>query len=189
MPRMFSSLASLKIRSPDNERTDKGLSRSGSVSSVARMPFLGVAKVPETITNGLPEPEKTSPIAAMAARSTAAAWGKLVMSKMKARWMIPSHFAAPDLRLSVSSRVPRWGSAPRLMRVEAWASVRTRPSTEWPWERSSRVVAWPMKPAAPVTKTCMVVVTGWEEDGSAEYLERIFGLEINPWTRTGEIQD
>ena len=158
MPRICFSFDSAYTRSADRARASMGVPRNGSVSSVPRVP-LGKLSVPDAMMSGLLVPARTSPIAPMAALSVAQAPSKSEKSWMKARWMTASLAWAPLCRLARSLRSPLWGWAPASVRAETEAGFRARPRTWWPFLSSSRTVAWPMKPAAPVTKTRMV---GWE---------------------------
>lgn len=99
-------------------------------------------------------------MASMAALSAVQELAMSLKSWMKARWMTPSEASAPRRRLSRSLRSPVRGMPPAAVMIEALDSFRARPITEWPCKRSSFMVAWPMKPAAPVTKTRMVCFVG-----------------------------
>src|SRR5438105_4645535 len=67
--------------------------------------------------------------------------------------MTPSAAADPLRRLSRSSSAPRCTSAPAEASDAAAASERARPRTWCPAAESSRTMAEPMYPVAPVTKT------------------------------------
>ena len=74
---------------------------------------------------------------------------------------------------------PRCTVAPRSVRVEAEASLRARPRTVCPWARSSVVTAWPMKPDAPVTKTC--IVSGALLEGSMGFCQSEVNVDSVGW--------
>ena len=143
--------------SSDPTRGAVASSGPATMSSVPGRPGAIIASmsVPDAITNGLPDPARTSPIAWTAFRSAAPAAAKSPKSCLNARWMTPSASAAPARRLSMSSREPRRTRAPAAVRASAEASDLARPVTSWPAAMSSGTTADPTQPDAPVTKTCM----------------------------------
>src|SRR5579871_6059196 len=107
---------------------------------------------------------------------------------MKAVWITPSDLAAPPRRLSRSSREPRCTSAPAAASDLAAASERASPSTSCPAPISSRTIAEPMNPVAPVTKTRMMLLAfllrPWKktaQDERPDFLKGRVNIGIGPF--------
>lgn len=84
---------------------------------------------PDVTTNGRPDQASAAPIVSIGRRSVRPDFAMSEKSCTNALWIAPSEAAAPAVRLSRSSSVPRCTSPPAALSEAADASERASPST------------------------------------------------------------